>query len=285
MGARPHITKVAFHVNRDKPGADAVRARLAAFARAAGLEVLSGLKGLKGVSGLKGINVPNDGLVVIVLGGDGTMLSAVHRYPGVPLLGLNLGSLGYLAAVEEPRFEDAVRALSRGEFVISRRTGLETRGRRALNDVVVSHDAAGHALALELLVDGTRATSFSADGLIVSTPTGSTAYSLSAGGPVLLPDTRSFVVTPVCPHALSSRPLVVRDTVHLTVRTASSAVVYVDGAKAFRLPAGKEVEIAKADVTVPLVELPGYDPCEVLSRKLGWSGSAKASDDGRGRRP
>ena len=294
MGARPHITRVAFHVNRDKPGADAVRARLAAFARTVGLEVIKGLKGFKGlkgvrdfkgIDGVKGLKGPNDGLAVVVLGGDGTMLSAVHRYPGVPLLGLNLGSLGYLAAVEEPRFEDAVRALSRGEFVISRRTVLETRGRRALNDVVVSHDAAGHALALELLVDGTRATGFSADGLIVSTPTGSTAYSLSAGGPVLLPDTRSFVVTPVCPHALSSRPLVVRDTVRLTVRTASSAVVYVDGAKAFRLPSGKEVEIAKADVTVPLVELPGYDPCEVLSRKLGWSGSAKASDGGRRRLP
>jgi len=276
MGTRPHITKVAFHVNRDKPGADAVRARLTAFARTVGLEVIKGLKGINGA---------NHGLAVIVLGGDGTMLSAVHRYPGVPLLGLNLGSLGYLAAVEEPRFEDAVRALSRGEFVISRRTVLETRGRRALNDVVVSHDAAGHALALELLVDGTRATGISADGLIVSTPTGSTAYSLSAGGPVLLPDTRSFVVTPVCPHALSSRPLVVRDTVRLTVRTASSAIVYVDGAKAFRLPAGKEVEIAKADVTVPLVELPGYDPCEVLSRKLGWSGSAKATRSGRVGKP
>ena len=189
MGARPHITRVAFHVNRDKPGADAVRARLAAFAQSVGLEVIKGFKGLKGVKGLKDTS-GLDGLAVVVLGGDGTMLSAVHRYPGVPLLGLNLGSLGYLAAVEEPRFEYAVRALSRGEFVISRRTVLETRGRRALNDVVVSHDAAGHALALELLVDGTRATGFSADGLIVSTPTGSTAYSLSAGGPVLLPDTR-----------------------------------------------------------------------------------------------
>ena len=278
MRARPPITRVAFHVNRDKPGADAVRARLAAFAQSVGLEVIKGFKGLKDTSGL-------EGLAVVVLGGDGTMLSAVHRYPGVPLLGLNLGSLGYLAAVEEPRFEDAVRALARGEFVISRRTVLETRGRQALNDVVVSHEVAGHALALELLVDGTRATSFSADGLIVSTPTGSTAYSLSAGGPVLLPDTRSFVVTPVCPHALSSRPLVVRDTVRLTVRTASSAVVYVDGAKAFRLPAGKEVEIAKADVTAPLVELPGYDPCEVLSRKLGWSGSAKVVRSGRGGKP
>ena len=261
MRARPPITRVAFHVNRDKPGADAVRARLAAFAHSVGLEVIKG--GLKDASGL-------EDLAVVVLGGDGTMLSAVHRYPGVPLLGLNLGSLGYLAAVEEPRFEDAVRALSRGEFVISRRTVLETRGRQALNDVVVSHEVAGHALALELLVDGTRATSFSADGLIVSTPTGSTAYSLSAGGPVLLPDTQSFVVTPVCPHALSSRPLVVRDTAKLTVRAASRSTVYVDGAQAFSIEAGEPVDIAKAEGTVPIVELPGYDPCEVLSRKLGW---------------
>ena len=106
MGARPPITRVAFHVNRDKPGAEAVRARLAAFAQSVGLEVIKGFKGLKDTSGL-------DGLAVVVLGGDGTMLSAVHRYPGVPLLGLNLGSLGYLAAVEEPRFEDAVRTVRR----------------------------------------------------------------------------------------------------------------------------------------------------------------------------
>ena len=260
MAQRPEIRRIAFHVNRDKPGAEAVCTRLTAFAAEQGIEVV------------------RDGMAadcVVVLGGDGTMLSAVHRFPGVPLLGLNLGSLGYLAAVEEPRFEDAVRALARGSFVLSRRAILETRGHRALNEVVVSHCAAGHALAMELMVDGKRATRFSADGLIVSTPTGSTAYSLSAGGPVLLPDTQSLVVTPVCPHALSSRPLVVRDTVRLTVRTDSAAVVYVDGAEAFRLAAGESAEVAKAEGAVPLVELPGYDPCEVLSRKLGWSGSAR----------
>ena len=261
MQPHPEIKRVAFHVNRDKPDADAVRARLAEFAVSVGLEV---------VDGVNALDDHLTELAVIVLGGDGTMLSAVHRFPGVPLLGLNLGSLGYLAAVESPHFEDAIRALSLGEFELSWRSVLDVRGFRALNDVLVTHDAAGHALALELLVDGTCATRFSADGLIVSTPTGSTAYSLSAGGPVLLPDTQSFVVTPVCPHALSSRPLVVRDTAKLTVRAASRSTVYVDGAQAFSIEAGEPVDIAKAEVAVPLVELPGYDPCEVLSRKLGW---------------
>lgn len=255
-----------FHVNRDKPGADAVRARLSAFARSVGIEVVKGIKGLDG----------SVDAVVVVLGGDGTMLSAVHRYPGVPLLGFNLGSLGYLAAVEEPHFEDAIQALAHGRFLISWRSMLEVRSRRALNEVVVAHASAGHALDLTLLVDGTPATRFAADGLIVSTPTGSTAYSLSAGGPVLLPDTRSFVVTPVCPHALATRPLVVRDSARLTVRPASAAAVHVDGAEAFRVAAGESVDIAKAEVAVPLVELPGYDPCEVLSRKLGWGGFARA---------
>ena len=263
MKGSPDIRKITFHVNHSKPDADSVRARLAGFAASVGLEVVSD----------NGANSPKDDLAVIVLGGDGTMLSAVHRFPGVPLLGLNLGSMGYLAAVDAPHFEDAIRALAKGEFVISQRSVLETRSNRALNEVVVTHDVSGHALALELMVDGTGATRFSADGLIVSTPTGSTAYSLAAGGPVLLPDTQSFVVTPVCPHALSSRPLVVRDSAHLSVRAASSATVYVDGIKAFGVAPGEIVEIAKSGGSVPLIELPGYDPCEVLSRKLGWSKS------------
>ena len=264
MEASKAIRRVAFHVNRGKPGADEVCARLSAFAMSIGLEVVDGANVSNGHGGASDV-------VAVVLGGDGTMLSAVHRFPGVPLLGLNLGSLGYLAAVEAPHFEDAISALGKGEFVISWRTALETRGSHALNEVVVTHDVSGHALALELMVDGTSATRFSADGLIVSTPTGSTAYSLAAGGPVLLPDTQSFVVTPVCPHALLSRPLVVRDTARLTVRAASPATVYVDGAKAFGIEPGEPVDVVKADVAVPLVELPGYDPCEVLSRKLGWS--------------
>ena len=119
-----------------------------------------------------------------------------------------------------------------------------------------------------------------ADGLIFATPTGSTAYSLAAGGPVLMPDSDSFVVTPMNPHALGVRPLVVRDSVRFTVtarpRTAGNALkigVYADGEDVLTLDEGKSVEIARSARSAQLVELEGYDPYEVLARKLGWSGS------------
>lgn len=259
------MRRIIFHVNSDKPEAGVVRARLAAFARTIGLDVLDS----------------DDAAcdAVIVLGGDGTMLSAVHRFPGIPLLGLNLGSLGYLAGVEAPHFEDALRSLRDDAFVLSRRTALSVRGRTALNDVVFSRGTSGHAAVIALSVDGRTATRFFADGLVIATPTGSTAYSLAAGGPILLPDSRSMVVTPVCPHALSSRPLVVRDDSRLAVRLvtrpgAETLDIFADGEAVAHIREEEEVIVEKAPVTVPLVELPGADPFEVLSRKLGWAGSS-----------
>ena len=257
------MQRLTFYVNHDKPGADAVRDRLAALAVSLGMEVVE--------------HAPE---VAVVLGGDGTMLSAVREFPGVPLLGLNLGSLGFLAGVEEPRFADAIHALKSGDFTISHRTAVSVRGRMALNDVVVQRGVTGHTSVIELSVDGRFATRFFADGLVVATPTGSTAYSLAAGGPILLPDSQSFVITPICPHALSSRPLVVRDTARLQIRLgarpgAEMVDVYVDGVVLSEtLKVGEVLEIGKTETGVPLVELFGYDPCEVLNRKLGWSGSA-----------
>jgi NAD+ kinase len=217
--------------------------------------------------------------VVVVLGGDGTMLSAVHQYPGVPLLGLNLGSLGYLAYVEESGFEDAIVALAEGRYRISHRTALKVCGVNALNDVVVSRGVSGHAIRLDFSVDGEHATRFVADGLVIATPTGSTAYSLAAGGPVLMPASQSLVVTPVCPHALSSRPLVLRDTVKMSIAAdvrgeGEGAGVFADGRQVCVLAAGETLEIEKSDSTVPLVELDDVNPYEVLTRKLGWSGSS-----------
>lgn len=259
------MRQIVFHVNRDKTGADDVRRRLSALAATLGLGEVAG---------------PEEGPdAVVVLGGDGTMLSAVHRFPGVPLLGLNLGSLGYLAGVEAPHFENALLALASGDYEVSRRTTLRVGDAVALNDVVVSRGVSGHAAQLELSVDGRLATHLSADGLVVATPTGSTAYSLAAGGPILLPDSESFVVTPICPHALSSRPLVIPDTARISVRARLRAhderlTVFADGARVVELGDGNAVEVVRADVSVPLIQLRGYDPYEVLSRKLGWNGSA-----------
>ena len=256
--------KVCFYVNQEKPLAEETRRRLD-----------------KDVAALELSTVEKDADVVIVLGGDGTFLRAVHEFPGVPLLGLNLGGLGYLASVEERDFEAALGKLASGRYRISERCMIEVNGKfAALNDIVITREMSGHSTRLDLEADGRRVTSYMADGLIFATPTGSTAYSLAAGGPVLMPDSDSFVVTPMNPHALGVRPLVVRDTVRFTVtarpRTAGNALkigVYADGEAVLTLDERKSVEIARSAKTAKLIELEGYDPYEVLARKLGWSGS------------
>lgn len=264
------MKRITFYANSTKPAAAGARQRLEEIARGLGMEV---------IEPQSGVATEVSPEVVVVLGGDGTMLSAVHQFPGIPLLGLNLGSLGYLAAVERPRFEAALQALAKGDYAISSRTALSVNGVKALNDVVVSKGVSGHAAVIELLVDGALATCFFADGLVIATPTGSTAYSLSAGGPILLPDSQSLVITPICPHALTSRPLVVRDTVRLQVRMrprsgAESLAVFADGVDAGRIGPGECIEVRRSEKSVPLVQLEGDNPFTVLNRKLGWSGSS-----------
>lgn len=259
------MKSIAFHVNATKASSGAVRERLSEIARQCGIAVVDASSGNPDA--------------IVVLGGDGTMLSAVHLFPGIPLLGLNLGSLGYLASVEETHFDEAIKALSEGRFAVSRRTALKVRGVNALNDVVVSRGVSGHAIRLNFAVDGERATRFVADGLVIATPTGSTAYSLAAGGPVLMPNSQSVVVTPVCPHALSSRPLVLRDTAKMEVSVevrerGDEPSVFADGRPIGTISPGESLTVEKADVTVPLIELDGVNPYEVLTRKLGWSGSS-----------
>ena len=256
--------KIRFYENREKPLAEETRRRLDEDITALELKV-----------------VEKDADAVIVLGGDGTFLRAVHEFPDTPLLGLNCGGLGYLASVEERDFTFALMKLASGRYRVSERRMIEVDGRfAALNDIVITREMSGHSTRLDLEADGRRVTRYMADGLIFATPTGSTAYSLAAGGPVLMPDSDSFVVTPMNPHALGVRPLVVRDTVHFTVtarsRTAGNSMkvgVYADGEAVLTLDEGKSVEIARSAKTAKLVELEGYDPYDVLARKLGWSGS------------
>ena len=259
------MKRIRFQANEEKPGALAARARLAAQASDLGLEV-----------------VESDAAdVLVVLGGDGTFLRAVHEHPGVPLLGLNLGGLGYLASVETRDFARAIERLAAGRYRISERRLVEANGRfAALNDIVITREMSGHSTRLDLAADGRLVTRYMADGLIFATPTGSTAYSLAAGGPVLMPDSESLVVTPMNPHALGVRPLVVRDSVRFVVtaraRTAGNRIrlgVYADGENVIMLGEGDSVEIAKSPRTAKIIELEGYDPYEVLARKLGWSGS------------
>ena len=256
--------KIRFYANREKPLDEESRRRLDEDVAAHKLKV-----------------VEKDADVVVVLGGDGTFLRAVHEFPDTPLLGLNFGGLGYLASVGARDFTFALMKLASGRYRISERRMIEVNGTfAALNDIAITREMSGHLTRLDLEADGRRVTSYMADGLIFATPTGSTAYSLAAGGPVLMPDSDSFVVTPMNPHALGVRPLVVRDSVRFTVtarpRTAGNALkigVYADGEDVLTLDEGKSVEIARSEKTAKLIELEGYDPYEVLARKLGWSES------------
>ena len=273
------VRSIRFYVNDRKDRAAAVRDMLTPVAAACGLEIVTG---------------GGRADAVLALGGDGTMLRAVHGFPGVPLLGLNLGGLGYLASVGEEDFRRAVEMLARGEFKVAERSMLAVRKRGAggeveefmtvaLNDVVVMREMSGHAAILDMSVDEKRSTRYLADDIVVATPTGSTAYSLSAGGPVLMPDSGSFVITPMNPHALGVRPLVVGDGARLAVSShprsggdVCKIGVYADGENVFMLEEGETLEIVKAPHGAAMVELEGYDPYEVLARKLGWSGSCVA---------
>lgn len=267
---------IAFFVNDSKPDAVRARGRLETSALAAGLRI-----GEKPEA-------------VVVLGGDGTMLRAAQAWPQVPLLGLNLGSLGYLAAVEEPGFENAIKSLASGAFTISERTMLSVSvggmSRTALNDVVVSRGVCGHMATIEIAVDGRKVTRVFADGLVIATPTGSTAYSLSAGGPILLPDTSSFAVTPICPHALSCRPIVLPDSARLSLKVSfgksvagAEAAVFADGEVCFSPSEGEEITVEKSKRTVPLICLSRYNPYRVMARKLGWGGVLSPRREGEGR--
>lgn len=224
---------------------------------------------------------------VVVLGGDGTMLDAVHRVvvQDLPLMGLNIGSLGYLTSVEEYQFGDALQQLREDRYDVSLRSALAVtlahqEGTRmvlsgALNDVVVSRGGTGHAVELELLLDDKQVARVLCDGIIVATPTGSTAYSLSAGGPILLPDMSAFVISMICPHTLTARPLVIRDSVRIAIHALSHAVptvISLDGRDDVPMQKGDTVEIVRSPRTVPLIELHGYNACDVLRRKLGWGG-------------
>jgi NAD+ kinase len=264
--------KIKFYANSGKPEAKMAVGRLSDVARSLGLETVASVRRAPGA-------------VVIALGGDGTILRAVHRFPDSPVLGFNLGSLGYLASVGEREFEKALAMLAQGRFKVSERTMLEVRRvggevlpRRALNDVVVVREMTGHAAVVDLAVNGRAAARYMADGLVIATPTGSTAYSLSAGGPVLMQDSGGLVVTPMNPHALGIRPMVVRDTVELKVSSrrrvngrAERIGVYVDGENVTALGGGEALIVSKSPYGARLIELDGYDPYEVMSRKLGWT--------------
>ncbi len=234
--------------------------------------------------------VEREGLVgakpdfVIVLGGDGTLLSTARQVAraGIPILGVNLGSLGFLTEVKQEEIEQALEAVDGGRCELSRRPMLHCQVQRegkcvatyhALNEVVMNQSAVARITDFELRVNEIFVSYYKADGLIISTPTGSTAYSLAAGGPILSPDVPGFVITPVASHALTNRPLVVQDTAMIQARilvTRERAYLTVDGQEGVPLEEGDVVQCRKSEYEVRLFKLTGRSFFDVLRTKLKW---------------
>ena len=226
--------------------------------------------------------------VLLALGGDGTMLKAVRALQGrdIPVLGVNIGSLGFMTSVTQDNLERAIDVLVKGNYTTSTRAiaecSLMRRGKkigeyRALNDVAIGWGNSSRVVNLELSIDGESVTSYVCDGMIVSTPTGSTGHSLSAGGPILHPETPVFVINLICPHTLSNRPVVISDRSVVSVcvvETAKKLLLSVDGQEEQSIVAGDQLEIRRSVKGVRFIHLPGYSYFSVLRQKLHWRGSS-----------
>lgn len=282
--------KAGLLARTDKPLAAGLANSLAAALSVRGVEVVweKNTAELAGVAGgVSDAELAAACDLLVVLGGDGTILRAVHRVgaPLPPVFGINLGSLGFLTGVPGENWPQAVESIAEGNFQTSERTllrvELERNGRvvetfTGLNDAVVSRGHHSQLIKVEVRVDGEELTVYHADGLIVATPTGSTAYSMSAGGPLLLPESRCLVVTPICPHVLTNRSTVVSDEAQLELRLAQEApgvTVNVDGQEVREFARGDVLRVSRADEKLRLVTLPGRTFSGVLREKLKWSGS------------
>jgi NAD+ kinase len=221
--------------------------------------------------------------LLVVLGGDGTLIHAAGlcNRREVPILGVNMGALGFLTEVPRERALPLLEKALKGELPVSRRLMLDVEVRRrdelllsgtVLNDAVVSKNALSRLASLEVMVDGRPATTYEADGLIVATPTGSTAYSLSADGPIVMPTLDAVLLTPICPHALTQRPLVLPPSSVVTVRLASPSEMFVtlDGTRGRPLEIGNEVRIQPAKQRTLILRNPELDQFTILREKLRW---------------
>lgn len=237
---------------------------------------------------------------VLVLGGDGTLLRAADlaRPAGVPLLGVNLGHVGFLAEAEEDTLDEALRALAAGDYSVEERTTVEAVVRSnghvlgrawALNEAVVEKTTRGRVLEVVLEVDGRPVSSFGCDGVLCSTPTGSTAYAFSAGGPLVWPQVQALLVVPSNAHALFARPMVIAPESVVAIEVSAdgpSAVLDCDGRRTVSVPPGARVELRRAAEPVRMVRLAAQPFADRLVRKFdlpvrGWRGAQQRRDQAR----
>ncbi len=233
---------------------------------------------------IKREEIPSQVEMVVVLGGDGTLLS-VARLVGkyrVPILGVNLGGLGFLTEITLKELDKVIEKVLEGDFVVDERVALQAavlrRGEKmadftVLNDAVINKGALARIIDLETSINGEYLTTFKSDGLILSTPTGSTAYNLSAGGPIIYPSLHCIIITPICPHTLTNRPIVIPDdvTIHVVLKSTQQEVLLtLDGQQGFMLEYEDIVEVKKSETSILLIKSPYRHYFELLREKLKW---------------
>jgi NAD+ kinase len=278
------------------------RIRLLVLARDESPRVQSALRDLepflraRGGVELVGIVTTDDGTceipeadLALVLGGDGAILRACRQLASgqIPLLGINLGRLGFLADLSPDELRDRMDAIERREFRVVHHLMFQCELHRSdgtvkrtlgLNETAVMTGESLAMIDIELAIDDEPVTTYSADGLIISTPVGSTAHNLSAGGPILRQDLDAFVITPICPHTLTNRPLVEGADVTFTLRVPEApkgVMLVVDGQIKEPISPDDRVTVRKADVTFQLARVPGHSYYGTLHRKLGWGGQPR----------
>jgi len=234
----------------------------------------------------KNSNIPGDLLCMVVLGGDGTFLSAARFIENleIPLMGVKFGEVGFLAETTEDNLLSAVTSLFEGKYLIQRRTRLDikvVRGNKqiidvdVLNDAVINKSALSRLASCAVYIDSSYLTTYRADGLIVGTPTGSTAYSLAAGGPVVHPAVPSIILTPICPFTLTNRPLIIPDSAKIEIRLEGSPedmILTLDGQEGFEMDPGDRIFIKKSRNDIRMISFEDQSYFKVLKTRLKWSG-------------
>jgi|OpeIllAssembly_1097287.scaffolds.fasta_scaffold33607_2 NAD+ kinase len=228
--------------------------------------------------------IPTDVEMIIVLGGDGTLLSVARQVwnKSIPILGVNLGGLGFLTEITLDELYPVLERVVQNDFAVNERevlnAGVIRRGERiaefiVLNDAVINKGALARIIDLETTVNGEYLSTFKSDGLIISTPTGSTAYNLSAGGPIVYPSLHTIIITPICPHTLTIRPIIIPDDVKIRALLKSrdeEVTLTLDGQQGFTLEFEDVVEVEKAEGRILLIKSPYRQYFELLREKLKW---------------
>ncbi len=281
------LKKVGIYAKKSHPEVEKIAMFASQRLLAAGVEVLieDGLAEQIGqVAGYAGDEIPSLVDLILVLGGDGTLIS-VARLVGdrqIPIVGVNLGQLGFLTEITRDELPDMLDKLIAGDYKISERMMIDALIYRdgkvvgeytVLNDAVINKGALARIIDMETYVDGRHLSTYKADGLIISTPTGSTGYSLAAGGPIIYPEINSLLITPICPHMLTNRPIIIwsRSIIEIEVKFQDDVVFFTaDGQVGHKLLPGDRVEVRRSATRARLVISPYREYFQILRTKLSW---------------